>query len=153
MSAAPSLAQPSQQNAERIAIVAEGRSFTYRELLSASAAAATTYLAGGRDLAEARVALLVPPGFDLVAALWGIWRAGGIAVPLCLQHPPPEWEYVLYDTGASAIVVDPDFAERIRPLAEARSMRVLSRASGVASAPGVWEETVYVSRRWAARET
>ena len=39
------------------------------------------------DLAEARVAFLVPPGFDHVAVQWGIWRAGGIAVPLATSHP------------------------------------------------------------------
>ena len=51
-------------------------------------------LAGAADLAGARVAFLAPPGIDYVVAQWGIWRAGGIAVPLCTTHPPPELEYV-----------------------------------------------------------
>ncbi len=39
--------------------------------------------------------IFIPPGFDHVAVQWGIWRAGGIAVPLAISHPPPELEYVL----------------------------------------------------------
>ena len=50
-----------------------------------------SYLLENRsDLNEARVAFMIPPGFEYVAALWGIWLAGGIAVPLCVTHPLPE---------------------------------------------------------------
>jgi len=35
-----------------------------------------------------RVAIYAPPGPHYVEATWGTWLAGGIAVPLCLTHPP-----------------------------------------------------------------
>jgi len=35
-----------------------------------------------------RVAIYAPPGPHYVEATWGAWLAGGIAVPLCLTHPP-----------------------------------------------------------------
>jgi malonyl-CoA/methylmalonyl-CoA synthetase len=55
------------------------------------------------------VAFLAPPGFAYVATQWGIWRAGGIAVPLAVAHPPPELEYVIRDADAEVVVVHPDF--------------------------------------------
>ena len=67
-------------------------------------------LAGRDDLAEARVAFLTPPGFHYVATQWGIWRAGGIAVPLAVSHPPAELAYVIRDAEAEAVVVHADFA-------------------------------------------
>src|SRR5690606_9278608 len=68
------------------------------------------------DLGEARVAYLVPPGFGHAAVQWGIWRAGGIAVPLCPTHPRPEMEYVVRNSGA-AIVVAPGDAGLPRAIA------------------------------------
>lgn len=88
---------------------------SYRQLLDASARVAERLLVvekgadlGRCDLQERRVALLVPPGPDFVAVLWGIWRAGGIAVPLCLSHPRPELEHVLRDSGAGTLVAPAD---------------------------------------------
>ena len=49
------------------------------------------------DLDQARVAFFVQPGFEYVAVQRGIWRAGGVAVPLAASHPPPELDYVIRD--------------------------------------------------------
>ena len=97
-------------HADRTAIAAADGTFTYRELLDASAGVATCLLAGRADLAEARVAFLAPAGFRHVATQWGIWRAGGVAVPLAVSHPPPELEYVIRDAEAEIVVVHPDLA-------------------------------------------
>ena len=53
------------------------------------------------------MAFLVPPGFEYAAVQRGIWRAGGVAVPLAVSHPPAELEYVIRDSGASVVVADP----------------------------------------------
>src|SRR2546426_238061 len=97
-------------HADRTAIAAADGTFTYRELLDASAGVANCLLAGRADLAEARVAFLAPAGFRHVATQWGIWRAGGVAVPLAVSHPPPELEYVIRDAEAEIVVVHPDLA-------------------------------------------
>lgn len=86
---------------------------------------ARTLLAGGDDLAEAPVAFLVPPGLAWVTTQWGIWRAGGIAVPLAVSHPPPELAYVLDDTEPAAVVVHPELRDRIAPAAAERGIRLL----------------------------
>ena len=59
------------------------------------------------DLNQTRVAFLVPPSFAYAAVQRGIWRAGGVAVPLAVSHPPAELEYVIRDSGASVVVGDP----------------------------------------------
>jgi len=68
---------------------------------------------------------MVEPSFAYVRTQWSIWRAGGVAVPLCLTHPAPELEYVLDTTTPSAVVASPAHADLLRPLAEARAVELL----------------------------
>ena len=77
----------------RTALVTSQGIFSYAELLDRSAAAASRLLAGRDDLEDERVCFLVPPGWDYVATLWGIWRAGGHATPLATSHPAAELAY------------------------------------------------------------
>jgi len=114
---------------ERVALVDDGGAMGYAELLRASASAAAALLAGRGDLAGRRVAFLVPPSIDYVVAQWGIWRAGGIAVPLCVTHPAPELAYVLDDSGADTVVAHDSLRAVIEPLARERGLRVLSTAA------------------------
>src|SRR4051794_10568036 len=88
----------------RAAIIEAERVLTYAELEEASSRAASALLAGRSDLHEARVAFLIPPSFDYTATLLGIWRAGGVAVPLAVSHPPAELEYVIRDAAAEIVV-------------------------------------------------
>ena len=62
--------------------------------------------AGATDLNEARVAYGILPSLEHVATQWGIWRAGGVTVPLCTTHPMPELEYTIRDSGAQIVVLD-----------------------------------------------
>jgi malonyl-CoA/methylmalonyl-CoA synthetase len=67
-------------------------SFSYNDLLDASSHVARALLAGRDDLGEERVAFVLTPGFPWVAVQWGIWRAGGIAMPLPVNSTTPELE-------------------------------------------------------------
>jgi malonyl-CoA/methylmalonyl-CoA synthetase len=98
-------------HADRTAIVAAEGTFTYAELLAAADRVAAALLGGAPDLREARVAFLAPPGFAWVAAQWGVWRAGGVAVPLAVSHPPPEHEYVIRDAGAGIVLAHPESSD------------------------------------------
>jgi len=115
-----------ESHGEWLAVVdAEGRQFTYAELLAASESVARWLLdreglAGAQDLDEERVALMIPSGFAYVAALLGVWRAGGVAVPLCVTHPAPELAYVLDDTGATAVLAHRDILDPVAGLAAER---------------------------------
>jgi malonyl-CoA/methylmalonyl-CoA synthetase len=108
---------------DRIAIVDPRGRHRYADLVRRSAGVAGALLGADGDLAGRRVAFLVPPGFDHVALQWGIWRAGGVAVPLALSHPAPELDYILGDALPSVVVADPSTAARLEPLARARGIR------------------------------
>ncbi|MBE9107308.1 acyl-CoA synthetase [Nostoc cf. edaphicum LEGE 07299] len=105
-----------EEHNEKTAILTTDGAFTYRDLLHTSSQIATGLLQNAEDLQEQRVAFLIPPGFEYVATQWGIWRAGGIAVPLCISHPRPELEYVITNSGASIIIAHPDFESILRSL-------------------------------------
>ncbi len=126
---------------ERIAVIDGEKRHTYGELLDASEAIAVRLLEGAADLNEARVAYLVSPSFEYVAVQWGIWRAGGVAVPLAISHPAPELEYTIGDSEASVIVAQSDLAERVRAIAERLGLRLLTtedlhtRPAGTAPLP------------------
>ena len=98
---------------------ADGRA-TYAELLERSASAARFLLRFFEcsDLAERRVAFLCPPGAQYAAVQWGIWRAGGVAVPLGLTHPPAELEYAARDSQASALIAGVEEAARLNSAAQ-----------------------------------
>jgi malonyl-CoA/methylmalonyl-CoA synthetase len=113
------------QHGGRMAVVDAQGSFTYKELLDSSSRVAAALLAGRQDLREERVAFLVTPGFRWVAVEWGIWRAGGVAVPLPVDSARPELDYILGDTGASTLLFDAEADSLLPPLAAARGIRAL----------------------------
>ena len=78
--------------------------FSHYDLAHASARVAGELTRDGADLAEARVAFLVPPSFAHVVVSRGIWLAGGVAVPLATSHPPAELEYVIRDADAAIVI-------------------------------------------------
>ena len=110
---------------EKKAIITSEGSFTYSQLLQASEKVASSLLCQAKDLQETRVAFVMPSGFHYVAVQWGIWRAGGIAVPLSVFHPKPEMEYVIEDSDAEIVVSHPDFESKLRPVAQTTGKRFL----------------------------
>lgn len=107
----------------KTAIIAGATSYTYAELLQASLLVASNLLKGRKDLAEERVTFMVNPGFYYVAVQWGIWQAGGIAVPLCVTHPLNSLQYVIEDTEASIIIADECFTDLLAPLAKEKNIQ------------------------------
>jgi malonyl-CoA/methylmalonyl-CoA synthetase len=124
----PPLIARARRFAARTALVDDDGALDYAGLLARSARAAERLLrrAGVSDLAGARVAFLVPPSIDYVVAQWGIWRAGGIAVPLCVTHPPPELAYVIGDAGASFVIAHDGLRERVAGVAAAHGVPLVS---------------------------
>ncbi len=135
-----------QEHKEKIAITTLEAAFTYQDLLSTSSQIATYLLQNLSDLQEQRVAFLIPPGFEYVATQWGIWCAGGIAVPLCVSHPRPELEYVITNSGASIIVAHPDFESLLRPIAESHHLRFILTSEKLPNHVAILPE-INISRR------
>ena len=72
-----------QQRPHSVAILDSQGAHTYESLWNKSSQIANQLLGGRSDLEQERIAFMVSPGLNYVATLWGIWKAGGIAVPLC----------------------------------------------------------------------
>jgi malonyl-CoA/methylmalonyl-CoA synthetase len=113
-------------NDARVAIVDATGTYSYGELDAASRRVAERLLgeqSDDEDLKQARVGFLVTPGFAYAAVQRGIWRAGGVAVPMAVSHPPAELDYVIRDSAASVVVADAAHAETLEPLARAAGAR------------------------------
>lgn len=120
--------QQAQQHPRRTAIISNNKHYTYHELLDSSAIVASHLLVGIQDLQEARVCFLVEPSFEYTAIAWGIWQAGGVAVPLCPLHPLPSLQYSIENSGATILIVEAVFVETLTPLAKERGIRLVTVA-------------------------
>ena len=115
-----------RQHMDSIAILAGDVSYRYRELVNAAENLSDVLLDSQIDLAEARVAFMVTPGFDYVATLWSIWQAGGVAVPLCLTHPLPSLRYTVEDSKSTILIFSPEFESQLLPLIQEKRLRTLT---------------------------
>ena len=131
----PPLVQHATAHARRLALATPEGVFTYDDLLATSAAVATRLLTGRDDLEGERVCFLVPPGWEYAAVLWGIWRAGGVAVPLAVSHPPAELGRVLDDAEPEVVVAHPDLLESVAGVAAERGLTVLQTPPLVGAGP------------------
>jgi malonyl-CoA/methylmalonyl-CoA synthetase len=118
----------------RVAIVDELGSHTYADLLADSGAVARALLGDVQDLSERPVAFLCQPGWHYVTTQWGIWRAGGIAVPLAVSHPDAELDDAIARCGAGAVVAGRATLGRVEGIARSRGLCLLE-AERVAAAP------------------
>ena len=83
------------------------------EAIYNAAAAIRTDLLNGKDLKGERVAILCPPGLSFAASMLSCWMSGGMAVPLCIDHPASELDHVITDSGSVHILAHPSFLEKI----------------------------------------
>src|SRR5688500_13184168 len=119
----------------RAAIIAGGCSYSYEELDAASRRVAGALLGDNEDLNQTRVAFLNAPGFAYAAVQRAIWRAGGVAVPLAVSHPPAELDHVIRDAGASVVVGDATFRDTLAPLARAARARLVIAEDALQASP------------------
>jgi malonyl-CoA/methylmalonyl-CoA synthetase len=119
------IAQQALKYPHKTAIISYGQSFTYKQLTDSATAFAGVLLGGKKDLDETRVAYMVSPGFDHVRVQWGIWLAGGIAVPLSLEHPLPSLRYTIEDSEAEILVISKDFEPLLGAFAREKGFRMI----------------------------
>ena len=109
------------RRAGRKAILTErGEEISYADLNRRSYAVAEELVCRGL-VQGGRVAFLCPPGTSFVATLLGVWRAGGVAVPLCMTHPEEELAYSISESESTIIAASSDeCVERLRPLVQGK---------------------------------
>ncbi len=92
----------------RTALIEDGRTVSYGELDAASRRFAAGLLGGKADLEEERIAFFLPGSADYVTVMHGVWRAGGIAVPLNTGSAIPELEHYLSTARVTRLVARAD---------------------------------------------
>ncbi|KAJ2719301.1 hypothetical protein GGI07_005295 [Coemansia sp. Benny D115] len=114
-SAAKRLSQ-SEHDAERskVAIVDESGPHTYSQLLRDAQKVRAAL--GGKDHKGASIAMLMPNSYEYAAVQWGIWAAGGAAVPLSPMHPERELEYFITNSEARKIICHPSLLKNVQPV-------------------------------------
>ena len=99
-------------------------------------AARTAAVAGGLhgDLALApgdRVAIVMRNRPEYLEALYAIWHAGLVAVPVNARLHPDEIAFILQDSGTSLVLTDDEHAENVEPLVDAvEALRMAVLAPG-----------------------
>ena len=120
---------PRDDDATTVAVYTTTEEVTRAELRARAQALAAVLRGAGLRPGQA-VGVMLPNGADIVAALFGIWFAGGVYVPLNPRLSPDEFAHVVGEDRPAAIVTRPDDAGR-----------VVDVPVVVAPGNGVWEAT------------
>ncbi|HEX6367330.1 MAG TPA: amino acid adenylation domain-containing protein, partial [Longimicrobium sp.] len=97
---------------DAVAVECEDRALTYGEL-NARANRLAHHLAGLGVGPDARVALCVERGPELVLGMLAVLKAGGAYVPLDPSYPEERLRYMLADSRPSVLLASPAPAERL----------------------------------------
>ncbi len=90
---------------EKTAITAEGKAFTYRQLLETSRCCAGALISRGLSRGD-RVAIYMDNTFTCAASIYGVLMAGGVFMVVNPQTKVEKLSYMLKDSGASFLITD-----------------------------------------------
>ena len=129
---------------DRVALVEGDKSYTYGEVNRRIDRLATGLLDGKDDLKEERIAFFMPASLDYVATMHGIWRAGGIAIPLNVASAVAELDHYLTSAGVTRMIANGEYQESLRDLCSELHIELVSSddvlADEVAALPEIIPE-------------
>ncbi|MFV0275777.1 MAG: acyl-CoA synthetase [Parahaliea sp.] len=129
------------------ALIEDGRKFSYAEVNQRVNHCATGLLGASADLEEQRIAFFLPASLDYVTVMHGVWRAGGIAVPLNVASAVAELEHYLGSAGASRLITTPDYhSDELQALCDSLGIAVAMVDGTLAQAPGQLPEVASTRR-------
>jgi long-chain acyl-CoA synthetase len=97
------LADNAQRHGDRIAIACDGRRVSYGELDQVANRVANALIDPGIASGD-RIAVYLPNGIELVAALCGALKAAGIVVPVSTRLTAAEIEIMMEDAKPAAVI-------------------------------------------------
>jgi malonyl-CoA/methylmalonyl-CoA synthetase len=112
-----------------------GLDLTYAELRARADRLAAALAGGTSGLGGAPVAFLCEPGPGHLAALLGILRAGGLAVPLSPLHTRPELEYQVANAAPVTLLASAGLRGTLEAAAGGRPVASLEEAGATAAGP------------------
>jgi amino acid adenylation domain-containing protein len=120
---------------DAVALVHRGDPRTYGELDAWSDRIAAA-LAGAGVARGDRVALLLGRSPAVVAAILGVWKAGGVYVPLDPEYPRRRLDLIVESAGAAVMLTEPGTAELAGQLTEAYGSTLLDVHTAAGSPVG-----------------
>ena len=117
--------------AHDFARLADGRTFSYQDVVDVSARFASLLVERGVKPGD-RVAVQVPKSIEAVMLYLGTVRAGAVFLPLNTAYTPAEIEYFLGNATPAMFVCDPKDQAAYRPLADKLGIRLETM--------GVWQK-------------
>ena len=120
---------------DRIALIDAESRHSYRDVDLRISRFASGLLTSSDDLCEERVAFLIPASFDYVTTLHGIWRAGGIAIPLNTASAEAELEHYLSSAGVTRVIANQEHQVSVRALCERLEIELLAVDDVLADTP------------------
>ncbi|AGX03382.1 MULTISPECIES: long-chain-fatty-acid--CoA ligase [Bacillus] len=103
--------------ADKEAIFADERSFTYQELGSRVNKLSFGLKGLGVEKGD-RIAYLAPNSVEMLEGFYGVFQTGGIMVPLNIRLKPEDYLYILNHSGAKVLFADQDLYHLILPVKE-----------------------------------
>lgn len=120
------LVNQAEKYKDRFAIQWQRQKFSYQDILNRSRETASDLLAIQPDWKGRRVASLVRPSFDYVILQWGVWRAGGVFVPIPDRASDKELSFLFSDIAPDMIFVEASDKERIMEVEKQFTIKTLS---------------------------
>ena len=130
----------------KTALVEGDNSYSYAELNQRIDKFATGLLNGKDDLNEERIAFFIPASIEYVTTMHGIWRAGGIAIPLNVASAVAELEHYLSCASVTRMVANGKYQESLRELCAQLNIELVSVDDVMAEKAGALP-TILAERR------
>jgi len=125
---------------DRVALIVGDDRHSYAEVNHRIDQMATGLLTGKADLEEERIAFFMPASLDYVTTIHGIWRAGGIAIPLNVASAIPELEHYLGSAGVTRIIANTEYQDYLRELCNSMNINLVTVAEVLVDQVGALPE-------------
>ena len=125
---------------DKTALVEGDASYSYAEVNGRINRFATGLLNGAGDLNEERIAFFLPASLDYVTTMHGVWRAGGIAVPLNVASAVAELDHYLTCASVTRMIANAEHQESLRDLCASLDIELLSVDDVLADEAGALPE-------------
>ncbi len=131
------LAKRRLKNPAKTAVVFGDDELTYRQLADAADRVAAVLWHRGIRRGDA-VAYIGENSPQFLQVMFGAAQLGAVFVPLNTRLAGPEMQHMLVDSGARAVILDPEFLDRAMPGVEAgRIAHVIVTGEGLPEHPGL----------------
>ncbi len=125
MNSIPGILGKAALHKDRQALIGTGQVYSYAQLVTNSYRIAGGLVAHGIQPGD-RIAILLAPSFEFIASLFGVWRAGAIAVPLSVYHPGTSQTDIFEDAEVSVILTDQQLGPIMADVCRASGILILS---------------------------